>query len=212
VLWGLGEQLSLIRGRRRDSSLDDAEASAVISVNQFFSSFLAFFSFYLYGLAGNPMDLYLFGTRFAACVLTIVILREIAQGRGDLLSRSAFVVATLLFVTLSAALWLVPGLREMLRFGSTAMIVAMTFVIGQGYLHQVVLLRRNREAGAVSPRYHQLLLVKDFATCIFALTMGWSTGWPIFLLSSVSGVTKTIILWHLRPGVLNRAQLTLNSP
>ena len=74
----------------------------------------------------------------------------------------------------------------------------MTVLLGQGYMHQVVLMRQKGQTGAVSLRLHQFFFIKDVSTIVFALTMGLRTGWPLLLLSSVSGMTKVITLWQYR--------------
>jgi hypothetical protein len=78
------------------------------------------------------------------------------------------------------------------------MIVAATVVLAQGYLHQILLIRHSGRTGAVSIRMHQFFLLKDISTVVFALAMGLRTGWPLLLLSSVSGLTKLGTLWQFR--------------
>src|SRR6185369_7123272 len=81
---------------------------------------------------------------------------------------------------------------------SQALIAGVTVVLAQGYLHQIVLIRQSGQTGAVSLRLHQFFFLKDASTIAFALAMGLASGWPILLLSSVSGITKLATMWHFR--------------
>jgi hypothetical protein len=81
---------------------------------------------------------------------------------------------------------------------SQALIVVATVILAQGYTHQILLIRRSGRTGAVSIRMHQFFLLKDISTVVFAVAMGLRTGWPLLLLSIVSGLTKIGTLWHFR--------------
>jgi hypothetical protein len=101
-----------------------------------------------------------------------------------------FVLPGILLLHADAALWC--------RSASQAMIVIATVILAQGYMHQIVLIRQSGRTGAVSIRMHQFFLLKDISTVVFALAMGLHTGWPLLLLSSVSGLTKLGTLWQFR--------------
>jgi len=91
-----------------------------------------------------------------------------------------------------------PDLASWLRPFSAVLIVGVTLIMAQGYLHQVFLIRQTGMTGGVSLRFHQFFLAKDLSTIAFALSMGTQSGWPLLLLSAVSGVTKLITMWHFR--------------
>jgi uncharacterized protein with PQ loop repeat len=157
---GLWSQLQLVWKRKRDFQRGGTERpTAVLSLNQFVSSFLAFFSFFLY---------------------------------GGCLQRFALLLGSpALFLAQSAAVaW---G-----RVLSQGLVVIVTIILAQGYLHQVVLIRQTGRTGAVSLRLHQFFLWKDITTIAFALAMGWAAGWPLLLLSSVGAATKLATMWHFR--------------
>ena len=61
------------------------------------------------------------------------------------------------------------------------------------------------QANRVSLRLHQFFLLKDLSTIAFALAMGLASGWPLLLLSSVSGITKLATMWHFRCARLSPA-------
>jgi len=84
------------------------------------------------------------------------------------------------------------------RVLASAMIVAVTALLAQGYAHQILLIWRSGRTGAVSLRMSQLILLMDISTVVFAFAMGLRLGWPLLLLAVVSGSTKLIILWLFR--------------
>ena len=201
TIGGLWAQLGLLweRQRQATSDVDAAERpTAVLSVNQFVSSFLAFFSFFLYGACLERFNHYLVWPRLGASILTLAVLFEIMRDRRDRVATIAFVACSALMIGASVMLAVIPGAAVWGRAFSQSLIVVATVVLAQGYLHQVVLIRRTGSTGGVSARLHQFLLWKDLSTIAFALTMGALTGWPIMLLSMVSAVTKLITLWHFR--------------
>ncbi|MBM4002012.1 MAG: hypothetical protein FJ295_01810 [Planctomycetes bacterium] len=91
-----------------------------------------------------------------------------------------------------------PELAQTLRPFPATLIVGVTLIMAQGYLHQVVLIRRTGMTGGVSLRFHQFFLAKDISTIAFAQAMGTQSGWPLLLLSVVSGATKLITMSHFR--------------
>jgi hypothetical protein len=198
---GLWAQLKFVRIRRQQLTLENEFAerpTAVISVNQFVSSFLAFFSFFLYGACLERFDHYLVWPRLAASILTLVVLFDIMRDRRDVVSSFAFVGCTLLLAGASLLLVIMPGTVAWVRTFSQGLILVATVIMAQGYLHQVVLIRQTGTTGGVSARLHQFFFLKDVSTIAFSLAMGVSTGWPVLLLSTVSAATKLITLWHFR--------------
>lgn len=201
TIGGLWAQLSLVWQRRRQADRAgnaNEKPTAVLSVNQFVSSFLAFFSFYLYGACLERFNHYLVWPRLAAAILTLAVLFEIVRDRRDPLSFVSLVGCSFLLIAASFALLFVPGAAEWGRTFSGSLIVVVTAILAQGYLHQVVVIRRTGTTGGVSAKLHQFFLWKDIATMAFAATMGFASGWPVMLMSVVSGLTKVITLWHFR--------------
>jgi hypothetical protein len=170
----------------------------VLSINQFVSSFLAFFSFYVYGACLDPLNHYLVWPRLAAALLTLAVLLEIARDRQGRVATAAFAICAALLVCASAVLALLPGAAAWGKTFSQGLILVICVILAQGYLHQVWLIRRTGTTGGVSAAFHHLFLWKDISTIAFALAMGLTAGWPILLLSSVSAATKLITLWHFR--------------
>ena len=198
TLNGLGAQLRFLWLRQQQASSTTERPTAVLSVNQFVSSFLAFFSFFLYGACLERFNHYLVWPRLAASLLTLAVLFEILRDRREPVAAVAFAGCSLLMATASVLLVVIPGAAEWGRTLSQSLIVAATLVLAQGYLHQVLLIRQTGSTGGVSARLHQCFFWKDVSTIVFALTMETSNGWPLLLLSSVSALTKLVTLWHFR--------------
>ncbi len=89
---GLISQLREI-ARRKQANLAGLEEgdlpTAILSTNQFVSSFLAFFAFFIYGMSLTPFNHYLVWPRLGATILTLVILWEIFRDRRDRVSALA---------------------------------------------------------------------------------------------------------------------------
>jgi len=198
---GLWSQLQFVWLRRREFSKEhppSARPTAILSLNQFVSSLLAFFSLFLYGMCLKPFNHYLVWPRLAATLLTLAILYEIMVDRKEWLPTLTFIGCAVLLVVAPALLLLNAPMMAWGRRISQALIVGVTIVLAQGYLHQIVLIRQSGQTGAVSLRLHQFFFLKDTSTIAFALAMGVASGWPILLLSSVSGITKLATMWHFR--------------
>ena len=170
----------------------------VLSLNQFVSSFLAFFSFFLYGACLERFNHYLVWPRLVAALMTLFILYEMMLDRRDRSTIAAFVICLALIVVTPALLLLNPRVALWGRVFSQTLVVVVTLILAQGYTHQIVLIRQSGQTGAVSLRMHQFFFLKDVSTIAFSFAMGMAAGWPLLLLSSVSGVTKAATMWHFR--------------
>jgi uncharacterized protein with PQ loop repeat len=195
---GLWSQLQSVWQRRHEQRDVAGFSTAVLSLNQFLSSFLAFFSFFLYGMCLNPFNHYLVWPRLIASVLTLGVLYEIMRDRKRALPTLVFLACTVLLLGAPLFLILNPQLVAVGRRLSQGLILTVTVVLAQGYSHQILLIRQSGQTGAVSLRLHQFFFLKDASTIAFALAMGLAGGWPLLLLSSVSGLTKLAAMWHFR--------------
>src|SRR6266446_6087002 len=101
TLSGLWSQLQFVWSRRRLGGQEENRSespTAVLSLNQFLSSFLAFFSFFLYGMCLQPFNHYLVWPRLAATLLTLAVLYEIMADRKTGLSILVFAGCSILVV------------------------------------------------------------------------------------------------------------------
>ena len=196
---GLWLQLQFV-WKRKDAFLAGGRErpTAVLSLNQFVSSFLAFYSFFLYGGCLPRFNHYLVWTRLVASVLTLLVLYEMMVDRRDARTLASFASCVGLMLVGPVMFLLHPGAAPWGRLLSQTLVVVVTIVLAQGYAHQILLIRQSGHTGAVALRMHQLFFAKDVSTIAFALAMGVGAGWPLILLSTVSALTKLAIMWHFR--------------
>ncbi len=81
---------------------------------------------------------------------------------------------------------------------STILIVVLTLLLAQGYIHQIKIIINSGSTGAIDIRMSQFILMMDISTIAFSMTMGLSQAWPLILLASVSAITKLIIMYLFR--------------
>ncbi|HEY3146821.1 MAG TPA: hypothetical protein VGJ75_10740, partial [Dongiaceae bacterium] len=198
---GLWSQLKFVWQRRRGFSSGERASdrpTAVLSLNQFVSSFLAFYSFLLYGACLPRFNHYLVWPRLVACLLTLMVLFEIRRDGKNRLTTTGFASCLALLLVSPALLLLHPTASAWGRWLSQGLVVVVTVILAQGYPHQVALIRQTGCTGGVSLRMHQFFFLKDVSTIAFALALGFASGWPLLLLSSVSAMTKLATMWHFR--------------
>ncbi len=196
-LVGVWSQLEKIWLRKRNAATA-SEPTAILSLNQFTVSFLAYFSFFVYGYSIEPFNHYIVWPRLIASLLVVIILYEVWRDRRS--PRSAGVLGASLMVLLFGVLGLIWGDRytDEGKLISASLIVAITLLIAQGYVHQIMLIWRSGQTGAVSLRMSQFILMMDISTIAFAFAMGLVNGWPLLLLATVSAITKLVIMWLFR--------------
>ncbi len=170
----------------------------ILSLNQFATAFLAYWAFFVYGYSIHPFNHFLAWPRLVACLLTLLILLEIYRDRKTPASLAVLATAVTLMLIGLAGLGLSAGFSDEGRVISQTLIVATALLLGQGYAHQIALIWRSGKTGAVSLRMNQLILAMDVTGVLFAFAMGIGLGWPLLLLSMVSGATKLAIMWLFR--------------
>jgi hypothetical protein len=196
-LAGIWAQLRKIWARKH-AAATDGRPTAILSLNQFTVSFLAYWSFFVYGYSIQPFNHYIVWPRLVASVMVLLILREIFLDRRSLAAAVAMAIGLLLLVAGLAGLWFGKTWIDEGRVIAQVLIVTITLLLAQGYVHQIRLIRRSGRTGAVSLAMNQFILAMDVTTIFFALVMGLQTGWPLLLLATVSGATKLIIMWLFR--------------
>lgn len=193
-LYGVYSQLTKI-WRRKADCLQTEAATDLLSLNQFSISFLAYFSFFVYGYSIAPFNHFIVWPRLLASCLVAAIIFEICRERRTSLS---YLVASILVGAFVLGLYgLVYGqtFQDQSRTLSTALILVVTILIAQGYAHQIRIIWLSGRTGAVDLKMSQFILMMDMSSIALGLSMGMSSGWPIVLLASVSGVTKVIIMY-----------------
>ena len=172
--------------------------TAILSLNRFVVIFLAYFSFFSYGVNLEPFNHYLAWPRAVAMILALLILWEIRVDRRNTPSEVAFwgcAAATTLGV---GFLLMGPKIAVAGRMFSVSLMMVVMVLLIQSYAHQVLLIRRSGRTGAISLKYHQLTCVKEFSTMAFGVAMGLAAGWPILLMSTASLFNHGAVIWHFR--------------
>ena len=199
---GLGWQLGQVLRRRalaRTGGLPAAErATSILSLNQLISLFIAVFAFFLYGISLEPTNHYLAWPRLLAALVVVAIFWQMAIDRRNASCIAAFALAVVLLAGAPLLLWLEPTQRFTGTSVAQGLVLASTVILGQGYWHQIRLIRKTGRTGAVSLRFHQCVLVTALCTVGFGMAMGLRDGWPLIVLASVSATLKVITLWHFR--------------
>jgi uncharacterized protein with PQ loop repeat len=202
-LYGVFAQLRRIWIRKRSES-DCANATALLSINQFTVSYFAYLSFFIYGYSIEPFNHYIVWPRFIASLLVLFILYEIWRDRKSKASRFTLLIALgaigiSLLGLMTGATFTDEGKRI-----STAIILVVSVLIAQGYYHQIRMIIKNKDTGAVDIRMSQFILLMDLSTIAFAISMGMENGWPLLVLAITSGITKIVIIYLFRWVKTNR--------
>jgi hypothetical protein len=198
-LAGIAAQLARIRRRRSQRADSSSERpTAVLSLNYFSVSFLAYYAFFLYGFCIRPFNHYLVWPRLAGCLLLLAVLGEIARDRVDRVSVIAFALGLASLASGIAFLAISPPVvLDARAFPQGLSIVAAGFIV-QSLVHQIRLIRVSGHPGAVSSTLHLFTGTKDVSTLAFGLAMGPSTGWPLVLMGGSSAALKVLLLYQFR--------------
>jgi len=202
-LTGISAQLLDIRRRRLQFFRSTAHSeidrpTAILSLNQFFASFLAFYSFLVYGICSVPFNHYLVWTRLPASFLVLCILYEIWHDRRSRVAAVAVLSAAIMIAATTVLLLTGSRMTDHGRETSGWLAIFAASIFGQGIIHQIFRVRTTGQTGAISLRMHQLTTLKDFSTIFFALTMPFEQGWPLMTVGAVGVTTKSVLMWHFR--------------
>ncbi|MBU2978488.1 hypothetical protein [Alteromonas sp. C1M14] len=190
--YGLWRQIGGISQRRREGLV----ATQSLSLNQFGSSYFAFYANFIFGIAVVPFNHYLVWTRCGALLLTLIILWQIWQAR-----KTPFTG----FVAILASIALCAGFASMpfrpypaiAQIGANVLMLIVTLILIQGTLHQLLTLRRHRQVGALSFSLFRSILIKDVSTLLFGLTMPLAQAWPLLVLNGSSVLVRGALLLQM---------------
>ena len=202
-VYGIWLQLRTIWRRREKSKsfISDELPTEVLSANQFFVSFLAYYSFFCFGLALTPINHFLIWPRIVACILVMLIIVEIAKDRQSratqfcqhlvlimLLCAAAMLLTSWSSITISIDIGDIQGLASL-------QVVVVTLILAQGYFRQIYKIIVTGRTGAIDIRMSQFLLLMDISTLAFGFSLGINNGWPLLFLATTSAITKLIIMY-----------------
>lgn len=196
-LIGVFSQLRKIWDRKQCADTQ-GNASELLSLNQFSVSFLAYFSFFIYGYSIEPFNHYIVWPRLVASIIVGLILFEIWRDRRNRSSITCLSIAIVIFILGIFGFSFGISYTDESQLVSSSLIVVVTLLIAQGYYHQILLIIRSGKTAAVDLRMSQFILMMDISTIAFALSMGLQNGWPLLFLAIVSGITKLIIMFLFR--------------
>jgi hypothetical protein len=198
-LVGVVAQLARISRRRRLRGDHGAgRPTAVLSLNYFSVSFLAYYAFFVYGYCIRPFNHYLVWPRLAGCLLLLAVLAEIARDRASLAATIALALALALIAGGVAFLAFSPPVVLEARALPQGLSLSAVALIAQSLVHQIRLIRASGDPGAVSPTLHLFTAAKDASTAAFGFAMGLATGWPLVLMGGSSAALKALLLYQFR--------------
>jgi hypothetical protein len=176
----------------------EPKVTDILSQNQFTMSFLAYFSFFIYGYSVNDFNHYIVWPRLIASIFVALILFEIWKDRKSNISLVCISFVGLCFALGILGLIFHDVYSNHSKDVSTLFIVIITLLLAQGYIHQIKLILTSGKTGAIDIKMSQFILMMDISTIAFASAMGVNEGWPLMFLAIVSGITKLIIMYLFR--------------
>jgi len=192
-LYGIMSQVRTIWHRKKQKS--EGGATELLSINQFTVSYLAYFSFLIYGYSIEPFNHYIVWPRLIATLMVGTILYEIWLDRKTKASFFVLVIAIFSLIFGMAGLFYGDTYVDEGRSVSTIIILVISLLIAQAYYHQIKLIIKSGSTGAVDLTMSQFILMMDISTIAFALSMGIDNGWPLMILAITSGITKIVIMY-----------------
>lgn len=191
-LYGVYLQLHKLWLRKANGK---TQVTDVLSQNQFTMSFLAYFSFFVYGYSIDIFNHYIVWPRLIASLLVMLILIEMWKDRKSTASVASLVLICVCLTLGIIGLALNESFADHSKQVSTILIMIITLLLAQGYMHQIKLIISSGKTGAIDIRMSQFILMMDITTIGFAMTMGFAQGWPLIVLATVSAITKLIIMY-----------------
>mgnify|MGYP000432141237 FL=1 len=196
-LWGIWSQVKKVLQRKQGG--EQGGTTAVLSLNQFSVSFLAYWSFFVYGYSIKPFNHFIVWPRMIAAMLVMLLLYEMWRDRRTTATKAVLIGASVMMVMgllgLVLSLFSQTGIVDHGRVISQTLIVTITILLAQAYAHQIRLIVRSGSTGAVSIRMSQFIFAMDLSSIFLGLMLGFKDGWPLLLLASVSAVTKLVMMY-----------------
>ncbi|WP_027859651.1 hypothetical protein [Marinobacterium jannaschii] len=194
-LFGLVDQLRRIRKRKgSELALSSGYATQSLSANAFFSSFIAFYAFFLYSIMLDEIEPYIFITRLFAALMTLLILFELYVDRHQLSQRLPFLVGVGCMVIAVVAFFFREQVLVVGRTTSVVLALGATVVMVQGGIQQIRKIWLEKTTGALSLPMNAVFMCKDLSNVAFGFVLGLTDGWPLIMLGSVSALLKLAII------------------
>jgi uncharacterized protein with PQ loop repeat len=194
-LFGLVKQYKQINNRKSQSR-EKGFATQSLSVNGFFSSFIGFYAFFVYSIMLDPVDYYLFATRFLAAAMTMSILYAIFIDRAQRSQRAPFIAALVAMLVAFICLQWRDDLLGVGRSVASILTLIATVVMVQGGISQIRKINKEKSTGALSKSMNVIFMCKDLSNVAFGLVLDFSDGYPLILLGSCSAMIKAYVLYQ----------------
>ncbi|WP_340677514.1 hypothetical protein [Paraglaciecola sp.] len=176
---------------------DTGTASQSLSINQFSSSFFAFYANFIFGLSLQDFNHYLVWTRLGALLLLLIILWKIWTDRQSPTSYFAFFGAAIAIVLGFVAMLFRP-FPALATFSTNGFMVVVALILVQGTVHQWLVIRKEKTIGALSESMILSIIVKDISTLAFALTMPFTAAWPLLFMNGVSLLSRGLLWFSMK--------------
>ncbi|MDJ1182579.1 hypothetical protein [Roseofilum casamattae] len=187
--YGFFHQFQLLRDRRQ---LGLQKYTHHLSAQQFLTSFAACFAIFFLGLTRPEFNHYLVWPRLGALFLMIAVLWEIHLDRRSHFSIVS-VIATAIALSIGVVLMMLRPLPFAISISADLLAVAIAAILAYGILHQIRLFATVPNI-PLSGTLLLSLVVKDFATVGFGLTMPLEVAWSLLLLNGSSFILKSYLL------------------
>lgn len=148
------------------------DATRNLSINQFFCHFLGVYAFFIYGSMIEEFNPYLVWPRLIAAFSVLIVLLLIARDRKEKVSSIVFTICLLLLAF---------GMVELFCGGDSSpkgaliaqfVILAVTLINAQGYVHQISKIAKNKSATSMSLKMNALIFAKDISSMALGFMMG----------------------------------------
>ncbi|XOV81158.1 MAG: hypothetical protein ACFHVJ_09465 [Aestuariibacter sp.] len=153
-LYGICAQLNrLWLGRKPNHCTEiSGGASHILSLNQFTVSFYAYLSFFTYGAMVEPFNHIMVWPRLIAALLLGLILLEIWRDRKNKISMLCLLSVVISLIISLLLLIFGDRYQDSGKNVATLMIVVFTAFLAQGYAHQIALVIKAGDTGAIDNR------------------------------------------------------------
>lgn len=192
TIYGIWDQIKKIQ-TNTSTHTAPGQATKDLSINQFLCHFLGVYAFFIYGFMIEEFNPYLVWPRMIAAFAVLVILFLIARDRREMLSSIIFLTCSLLLTFGIMALILSDHPSPTGALAAKLIILAVTLINAQGYIHQITKVMRNKSTTSMSFKMNSLIFAKDISSMLLGIMMGLSTGWPVIIQSSSNAFFRAIL-------------------
>ncbi|MGO4892876.1 hypothetical protein [Flavobacterium sp. W21_SRS_FM6] len=191
--YGLSHQiLQMVKAKKHSGAISQS-----LSINQFSSSFFAFYANFIFGLAASNFNHYLVWTRLGALLLLLVILAYIWRDRRSATSLMACSGAAMAIFLGFVAMGFRP-FPTLATYGTNTFVVIVALILVQGTVHQIMLIKKEQSVGSLSESMIVSIIVKDLSTLAFALTMPLAAAWPLLFMNGASILSRGFLWLTMR--------------